>query len=187
MSFCWYFFVTFFPKYLKERHGIDYAQSEIVSGLPLLVGGLACLAGGKLSDWLVVRLRNRRWGRSLPGVIGCSLAAGCALAATQVQAPWACLLLLCLASAGQDISLPCLWSVPVDVGGRHAGTVGGCMNSMGCLGGMLSPIVAAKISGAFGWSHVFFAFAAIYLCAALAWSRVDAGRTLGQADERRTA
>jgi MFS transporter, ACS family, glucarate transporter len=147
-----------------------------VSGLPLLFGGVACLAGGRISDRWVAGLNSRRWGRSLPGIVGCAAAAGAVLVATQVDAPWACLVLICVAAACQDFSLPCMWSVPIDVGGRHAGTVGGVMNSAGCLGGMLSPLVAAKLSGAFGWGLVFVVFSAMYLGAALAWVWVDASR-----------
>lgn len=178
MSFCWYFFVTFLPKFLKEQYQIDYADSELLTGLPLLVGGLSCLAGGKLSDLLILRFKSRRWGRSVPGIVGCTAAAACALGATQLHTPAACMALICLASALQDISLPCMWSVPVDIGGRFAGTVGGWMNAAGCVGGMLSPLVAAKVSSAFGWNSVFFLFAGVYLLAALAWARVDASRPL---------
>jgi nitrate/nitrite transporter NarK len=178
MSFCWYFFVTFLPKFLKEQYQIDYANSEILTGLPLLVGGVACLAGGKISDQLMRHGRSRRWGRSLLGILGCTVAALCALATTQLRSPIACIVVICLASASQDLSLPCMWAVPVDVGGRFAGTVGGWMNSAGCLGGMLSPIFAAKVSSAFGWNAVFFLFAGVYLLAALAWSRVDASKPL---------
>ena len=66
------------------------------------------------------------------GVLGCTVAALCALAATQLRSPAACIIVICLASASQDLSLPCMWAVPVDVGGRFAGTVGGWMNSAGC-------------------------------------------------------
>jgi MFS family permease len=177
MSFCWYFFVTFLPKYLKEQHGIDYARSELVSGLPLLVGAAACFGGGRLSDFLCARL-GARWGRSLPGVVGCVLASGCALMASRLQTPFACLALICLASACQDVSLPAMWSVPVDLGGRNAGTVGGVMNAMGCVGGMLSPLVAAKLSSAGSWSVVIQVFAGVYLLGALAWSLVDSRKTL---------
>jgi MFS family permease len=52
------------------------------------------------------------------------------------------------------------------------------MNSMGCIGGMLSPLVAAKLSTAFGWHTVFYAFAAVYLLAAVAWACVDASRAV---------
>jgi MFS family permease len=176
MSFCWYFFVTFLPRYLMERHGIDYQQSEFVSGLPLLCGGVACLLGGVISDRLVRRWNNRRWGRSLPGVLGCALAGVAVVVATQVRTPWACLALICFAAACQDFSLPCMWSVPIDVSGRQAGLVGGAMNSVGCLGGMLSPLVAAKLSGTSGWSEVFVVFGVTYAAGALAWACVDASK-----------
>ncbi len=45
-NFSWFFNVTFLPKYLKEQFHVDYSHSEIMTGLPLLAGGLACLAGG---------------------------------------------------------------------------------------------------------------------------------------------
>jgi nitrate/nitrite transporter NarK len=107
------------------------------------------------------------------------LASGCALCASHLQTPWACLLLICLASACQDISLPAMWSVPVDLGGRNAGIVGGVMNAMGCVGGMLSPLVAAKLSSTAGWSGVIQVFAGVYLLGAAAWSLVDARKVLG--------
>jgi MFS family permease len=98
------------------------------------------------------------------------------LVATQVRTPWACLGLICFAAACQDLSLPCMWSVPIDVGGRQAGLVGGAMNSVGCLGGMLSPLVAAKLSGASGWNEVFVVFGVTYVAGALAWACVDASK-----------
>ena len=43
---------------------------------------------------------------------------------------------------------------------------------------MLSPIMAAKVSIAYGWNATFVVFGAVYLLGALAWLRVDAGRPL---------
>lgn len=53
VSFCFYFYITFLPKYLKDEFQVDYAQSQWISGLPLLLGGFACLAGGFLSDYAI--------------------------------------------------------------------------------------------------------------------------------------
>jgi len=64
----------------------------------------------------------------------------------------------------------------VDIGGRCAGTVGGCMNSVGAIGAMLSPLVAAKVASLWNWKAVFVVFAASYFLGALAWLRVDASR-----------
>jgi hypothetical protein len=54
--------------------------------------------------------------------------------------------------------------------------LGGAMNSAGCIGGMLSPLVAARLSGASGWSEVLLVFGATYVAGALAWAGVDASK-----------
>ena len=40
------------------------------------------------------------------------------------------------------------------------------MNSAGAIGGMLSPLVAAKVSIAYGWNATFVVFGAVYLIGA---------------------
>jgi MFS family permease len=175
-AFSWFFYVTFLPKYLKDQFHVDYSQSEIMTGLPLLVGGLACLAGGRLSDVLIRATGSRRWGRSLQGALGLGVAACCALAVSRTHSAWAVILIICVASAFQDLALPAMWCASVDIGGRCAGTVGGCMNSFGAIGAMLSPLVAAKVAIHWNWQAVFVVFAASYFVGALAWLRVDASR-----------
>jgi len=175
-AFSWFFYVTFLPKYLKEQFQVDYSHSEIMTGLPLLVGGLACLAGGRLSDVLIRATGSKRWGRSLQGAVGLGVAAACALAVSRTDSAWAVILIICVASAFQDLALPAMWSASVDIGGRCAGTVGGCMNSVGAIGAMLSPLVAAKVAILWNWNAVFVVFAVSYFLGALAWLRVDASR-----------
>lgn len=175
-AFSWFFYVTFLPKYLKEQFQVDYSHSEIMTGLPLLAGGLACLAGGRLSDVLIRATGSRRWGRSLQGAAGLGVAAACALGVSRAHSAWAVIFIICIASAFQDLALPALWSASVDIGGRCAGTVSGCMNSAGAIGAMLSPLVAAKVAILWNWNAVFVVFAASYFLGALAWLRVDASR-----------
>jgi len=176
-AFSWFFYVTFLPKFLKEQFHVDYSESEIMTGLPLLVGGLACLAGGRVSDVLIRSTGSRRWGRSLQGAIGLGVAAFCALAVSRTHSAWAVVLIICIASAFQDLALPAMWSASVDIGGRCAGTVGGCMNSIGAIGAMLSPLVAAKVAILWNWKAVFIVFAGSYLLGAAAWLCVDASRS----------
>ena len=58
------------------------------------------------------------------------------------------------------------------------------MNSAGAVGGMLSPLVAAKVSIAHGWNVTFVVFGVIYLLGALAWLRVDAASPMHQSNSR---
>jgi len=70
----------------------------------------------------------------------------------------------------------------VDVGGHHAGVTAGVMNTVGQVGGILSPIVLAYLVDATGdWNLPLIVLAGIYAVAAIAWlminpeQRVEAG------------
>jgi len=180
VSFCFYFYITFLPKYLKDEFHVEYSQSQFITGLPLLLGGFACLAGGFLSDYAIRRTGSKRWGRSLIPIAGWTAAGLCAFAVSQLHSAVAVMALIVIAFAFQDLGVPSMWSLPTDIGGRFAGTVGGWMNSAGAIGGMLSPLVAAKVSIAHGWNTTFIVFGAIYMLGALAWLRVDAGNPIRQ-------
>jgi MFS family permease len=174
VSFSWYFYITFLPQYLKEHFQVGFDQSELMTGLPLLVGGLGCIVGGRLTDYLICRTGARRWGRSGIGFVGMAGAGLCAVTITQMSSAWGVIGTICVACVMQDLALPCLWSVAVDIGGQYAGTICGVMNSAGALGGALSPLVVARVAGIFQWNAVFMLFAAAYGVAALAWLRIDA-------------
>src|SRR6266540_3512764 len=184
VSFCFYFYITFLPKYLKDQFQVDYAQSQFISGLPLLLGGFACLAGGFLSDYAIGKTGSKRWGRSLIPIIGWTAAGLCAFAVSQLHSAVAVMTLIVVAFIFQDFGVPSMWSLPTDIGGRFAGTVGGWMNSAGAIGGALSPLVAAQVSIAHGWNATFVVFGAVYLLGALAWLRVDAGSPMRQSNSR---
>ncbi len=184
VSFCFYFYITFLPKYLKDEFHVDYAQSQFIIGLPLLLGGFACLTGGFLSDYAIRKSGSRRWGRSLIPIAGWTAAGLCAFAVSQLHSAVAVMALIVIAFAFQDLGVPSMWSLPTDIGGRFAGTLGGWMNSAGAIGGMLSPFVAAKVSIAHGWNATFVVFGAVYLLGALAWLRVDASSPMRQSNSR---
>jgi MFS family permease len=182
VSFCFYFFITFLPQYLKDQFKVDYQQSQLVSGLPLLAGGLACLVGGFLSDRAVRWTSSRRWGRSVIPICAWAAAGLCVLAVPSMHSPTGVMILLALGFAFQDLGVPVMWSMPADIGGRFAGTLGGWMNTAGSLGGLLSPLLAAKISISYGWNAALFTFGAVYFLGATAWFFVDGTRPMQPAD-----
>ena len=149
-------------------------------GLPLAAGCVGCFVGGHLSDWIARRTRSRRWARSLPGFIGFG-GAGVAMSLTLfAPSAWPAVALLTLAFFCQDMGVPCIWSLPADIGGRHAGVLGGAMNSVGALGGVFSPLVVSWVhtEGAADWNGVILLYAGGYLAAGLAWLAIDASKRL---------
>jgi ACS family glucarate transporter-like MFS transporter len=184
VSFCFYFFITFLPRYLKDQFGFDFQRSQWISGLPLFLGAFACVAGGFLSDFAIRKTGSRRWGRSLIPIIAWTAAAICTCAVPAFDSPYAVMALLTVGFVFQDLGVASMWSLPADIGGRFTATLGAWMNTIGCIAAMTSPLTAAKMSIAFGWNSLFYVFAVVYLIGALAWARVDATSPIIQSNSR---
>ena len=189
VSFGWYFYPTYQPKFLQDVHHFSYkgAQSamltEILTGLPFLCGAAGCLLGGRLSDRMV-RTVGRRWGRSLIGVFGFSGAGLCFLAAGLVPWTWLAVTLLSLACFINDFAIPVIWAASADIGRRYAGTVAGWMNMVGGFGGMITPILIPVLLASLGgdltsrWKGVFLVLSTVWFLGASAWLFIDAGKPL---------
>jgi MFS family permease len=184
VSFCFYFYITFLPRYLKDQFGVDFQQSQLLSGLPMFLGAFACIAGGYFSDYAIRKTGNRRWGRSLVPIIAWTASAFCVFAVPAFKSADGVMALLTIGFIFQDLGVAAMWSLPADIGGRYTATVGGWMNTVGCVAAMLSPLTSAKMSIVFGWNSLFFVFGVVYLLGALAWGRVDASVPMIQSNNR---
>jgi MFS family permease len=186
VCFGWYFYPTWQPQYLKDVHGISYEGSELLTGAPFLCGAIGSLLGGRLSDVLVRRTGNRRWGRSLMGIIGFTAAGLCVLGTGFATTAWQAVTLLCAAFLVNDLAIPVIWAVCADVGGRYAGTVAGIMNMAGGIGAILSPVLIPRVlrmlpadySGPERWRLIFAGLAVSWFFGALSWVFIDASRPL---------
>jgi MFS family permease len=150
MYFCaaygWYFNITYLPGYLENYYGVtrgakwswEFWQFSLMAGAPLLLGSLACLVGGMLTDRFIRRTGNRKWGRRLFGVVGHGLCALCYFASIFAANPWVFVLAIALAAFWNDITMGSAWASCLDIGKRYAGIVAGCMNTIGNLGGAVA-------------------------------------------------
>jgi len=176
------FFVTLLPAYLRDHRGLTPREMQWLSGLPLACGVLACLGGGMISDWIIRRTGNRRWGRRIMGMIGTAGAGLCLLATNWVEDVRLLGLLLCLTFVGNDLGMGPAWASCADVGERFAGTIGGAMNMFANLTGALAAVIAGFLFGGvfvvagqtvLGNELVFWIFACSYWMACLCWLGVD--------------
>jgi MFS family permease len=176
-SIGWSFFVSWLPRYMKDVQGVAFANSEWSSGLPLFCGGLACLAGGVLSDRVVKRTGWRRLGRAVFPISGCLTAAVAMLAIPYADDARSATILMCIASAAYDFGQAANWASIVDIGGRNAGIAMGFINMVGCLGNAIQPYLGAKIFHAFGWDALFGVYAVAFLLAMATWMVINPTRT----------
>lgn len=180
MYFCsaygFFFFVTWLPSFLIDEHGLTLMQSGWYAAVPLFAGAVACVSGGKLSDWLV-RRKGLRWGRRAVGITGFLLAAvGFALAAASSD-PLEAVLWMAFAQGAQDLTLPVAWAVCVDVSHRYGGSATGFMNTASSMSAVISPVSAAWLEATFGsFDAMLWVATAVYAIGAVLWLLIDPAR-----------
>lgn len=203
MYFCaaygWYLNITYLPGYLKEQYGIDkgttkwtgeFWEASIMAGMPLLLGSVACLIGGYLTDSFIKRTGDRKWGRRLFGVIGHSLCAACYFLAIFMDSAWGFVLAIGFAAFWNDITMGAAWASCIDIGRRYSGIVAGCMNTIGNLGGTVAGVMTGVIldfhtgshvrdtaeyaaAKSQGWTINFIIFGSVYVVAVFFWLMFD--------------
>jgi len=152
MYFCYgytlYFYLTWLPTYLLKIRGFSSRSTAVVHAIVLLSSGVACLLGGKLTDYLV-KNRGLRMGRCI-AVVSMPLSGLFLALAALSSSNTAAAIFLSLAAAMLDMGLGGMWSVCHDVGQSSAGTVTGCMNMFGNFGGTISPVVLGYLVDWYG-------------------------------------
>ncbi|MCI0455610.1 MAG: MFS transporter [Gemmataceae bacterium] len=191
MYFCaaygWYFNITWLPGYLRSEYGVTEGEwgfwtSSLMAGAPLLLGSVACLLGGALTDSFIRRTGNRKWGRRLYGVIGHGLCAGCYFAAAFAGNAWLFVLFIALAAFWNDMTMGSAWASCLDIGKRYSAIVAGCMNTIGNLGGAVAGYATGLIlelnrgDVQTGWTINFLIFGGVYVVATFLWLRFDSTR-----------
>ena len=180
MYFCsnagWSFFITYVSKYLKKDLQMEGWSLHVAAGLPLLMGGIGCILGGFFTDRMV-HVLGRRWGRTLQGLLAYA-AGGCFfLIALQLTETHSLLAFgfVCVASLLKDGAMAASWATTLDIGHRYSGTVAGLMNSIGNLGTVVSPPIAAWLARLAGteaepsWSASLYYYAGMFFVASVCW------------------
>jgi ACS family glucarate transporter-like MFS transporter len=186
------FYVTLLPKYLQNQRHLSEDHTNLLSSLPFACGIVACLGGGLLSDWIIRRTGNRKWGRRLNGSVGMVLGGLGWLAIDHVGSLWGLAFLLCFIFFCNDLAMGPAWASCADIGEQHAGALGGAMNMIGNLAGAMGNLVAGflfskefvlrSLNGSefpiAGNNLLFVIYGCAFWLAALGWQGVDVTKTL---------
>jgi MFS family permease len=164
--------------YLRDHRHLDDQTTAWLSGLPLACGIASCVLSGVLSDRLIRRTGNRKWGRRAVGATTLVLAGLACLLALRAESVW---LLAVAFGAWMLFSDGCMgpgWAACADVGEKYAGTLSGAMNMVGAFIGAAGLAFAGRLLDQGNYDLLFLAFAGSYLLAALCWLTVDVTRPL---------
>jgi ACS family glucarate transporter-like MFS transporter len=176
LSYVWYFYITWFPKYLDGAHGksLGPVGLAVLAGLPLFGGGFGSLIAGFCAAPLARRMGGTGPARKTLAAVGFAAASALFLSSMYVKDPVLMAVFIGLAGLFNDFVLPCAWGACMDVGGKFAGTFSGSMNMMGNLGGFIAPIATGYILDITGnWNLVFYISSAAYLAGAVCWLLLD--------------
>jgi len=162
MGYTLYFNLTWLPTYLKEVRGFSNQQAANLAGVVLTTGAIMTAFGGWLTDRLV-KTYGLKVGRSA-GAITLPVAAVLLIAAASTNNPATAAILLAATLGVADIGVSSCWSMCHDVGGSRAGTVTGCMNTFGNIGGAISPLVVGyAVDWWHSWTVPFYVTAGVYV------------------------
>jgi ACS family glucarate transporter-like MFS transporter len=169
MSYCFSFYVSWLPKYLKQVHHLDLQQSKWLGVMPMFCAGIACLVTGYFSDWFV-RKTGKKWlGRAFFPMTGMVLAAASLMVLRMKWTPGQATIILCVAAFAMDMNQSCHWANIVDIGGKYAALAFGFMNMLGNIGNWVGPSINERLFNTWGWGSLFAVNAVVFLITAVVW------------------
>lgn len=145
VDFCYgwslWVFLTWLPSYLADSRGFELKKMALFTMLPLLAGVVGDTLGGVVSDRIYHRTGNLRLARRALLVVGLTGALIFILPAIYSASPIAAVAYLSASFFFLELTNAVLWSLPIDIAGKYAGTAGGMMNTGFGIAGMISPAV----------------------------------------------
>ena len=183
--------ISWYPMYLEKARGASQGQSADLTSMVLAAGAVGCFCGGWLTDWLVRKTGNKRWGRTAQSALGGVLAAlGIALSLVTNSTMLASIF-IALACLGIQLQVPAWWACATQVSGRHVGALFGLMNMFGSLGRVLTQVFLGGFAdlmesrgytGRAKWDPGIFVYVFVALVGVAIWVQIDPRKTVETQD-----
>ncbi len=166
----WYFYIFWFPEYLKRARGFDMAAIGKYSWIPFAVAGAGNFLGGGLSAWLLRRSASVTVARKGAVTFFAALMTS-AIGVVLVQQAWLAIALVSIAMLGYTGSLANMLALPGDVFPKSSVASVYGLASMGSgFGGMLFTLITGWVVDDYSYTPVFIGFGLLPLiCATILW------------------
>lgn len=162
----WYFYIFWFPQYLKSVHGFDLAKIGMTAWIPFVTADLGNLVGG----WLTGRLIRRGWPSSTARKTVVAIFAilmTSAIPAVLTSNVWVSVALISVATFGYTGYNSNALAFPPDVVPKNmVASVWGLASMGSGFGGMLFSWLSGRMIDQYGYTPVFIAYGIMPLIAA---------------------
>ncbi|MGA3323984.1 MAG: MFS transporter [Terriglobia bacterium] len=167
----WYFYIFWFPEYLKSARHFSMASIGKYAWIPFCVGGLGNILGGGVSGWMLRRGMSltvaRKGGVTLFAVLMTSAIPAVLVADVRVSIAW-----VSLAMLGYTGCCSIMLAFPADVFPKNlVGSIWGIASMGAGLGGMTFALLTGWVLDHFSYVPVFVGFGLLPLVSAgLLWA-----------------
>jgi ACS family hexuronate transporter-like MFS transporter len=167
----WYFYIFWFPKYLKTTRNFDLPHIGKYAWIPFMVAGFGNLFGGWLSSALLKRGYSVTVARKATITFFAALMTS-AIPAVLAPEAWMSIALVSIAMMGYTGALANMLSIPADVFPKSAvGSVYGLASMGSGGGGVLFTSITGWVVQRHSYTPVFFGFGVLPLiCAGILWA-----------------
>jgi ACS family glucarate transporter-like MFS transporter len=162
-----YIFSQWLFIYLVEERGFSLLESGFLYVLPFATGALMTAVGGFTCDRLCTRYGGG-WGCRLPAMIASALVAVFLLLGLKAVDPYMAVILLSLCFGFQQFTEGPFASAATYLGGPHASTAYGVINTGANIAGFLAPVIGLMIDRA-GWEATLAGGSVFALISAGLW------------------
>jgi MFS family permease len=136
-------FLSWIPQYFLHNYHLQLGKSALFASGVFFAGVLGDWLGGEITDKLLHRTGKLRLARN--AMVGlCMLATALSLAPIMLMSNLSITSAAICLSLGfffNEMTIGPMWSVPMDIAPKHAGTASGIMNTGSALAAIISPVV----------------------------------------------
>jgi len=167
----WYFYIFWFPEYLKRARHFSMASIGKYAWIPFGAAGLGNLLGGWVSGWMRRRSFSLTWARK-GGVTLFALPMGSAIPAVLAPGARASIALVSLAMLGYTACCSIMLAYPADVFPKNLVASYYGLASMGAgLGGMVFALLTGWVLDHYSFVPIFAGFGVVPLISAAYFGR----------------
>ena len=177
-------FLGWIPSYFAENFGLDLKGSALFASGVFFAGVVGDTLGGVFSDAILTRTGNLKLARLSIVVVGFLGAAASLTGVFFTKDLTAVALLLSSGFFFAELVIGPIWSVPMDIAPKFAGTASGLMNTGSAVAAIVSPIVFGFIVDKTGdWTLPFAGSIGLCVLGALLAFTMHPERKFEEAEE----